>query len=114
MPHRLRHRAFALLLAALFVGGVGATSDLDALLFHGAAAGPASRAPHVDSGTGCHAESCLLAFRLASGRVAPPLGLVVRFEGMPLHDAGARPAVAPRRPDGGLHPQSRAPPAPLA
>lgn len=114
MRHPLRSRAVALLLALLFIGGVGATSDLDALVFHRANAGAVAGAPHVEAGTGCHAERCLLALRLASGRVAPPLDLVIRLEGMPLHEAGSRPASPPRRADAGLHPQSRAPPPPLA
>jgi len=114
MRHLLRSRAVGLLLAVLFIGGVGATSDLDALLFHRGSAGAASRAPHVETGSGCHTGRCLLALRVASGRVATPLDLVIRFEGMPLCDAGSSPASLPRRSDAGLHPQSRAPPASLA
>jgi hypothetical protein len=113
MTPRMRSRVVALFLAALFTGGVGGTSDLDALLFH-RAAGAVGRAPHVEAASGCHAERCLLVFRLASGRVAPSLDLVVRFEGMPQHDAGARPAASPPRPDGAFPQQSRAPPAPSA
>jgi len=114
MRHPLRSRAVALLLALLFIGGVGATSDLDALVFHRANAGTVTGAPHVEAGSGCHAERCLLIFRLASGRVAPTLDLVIRFEGMPQHDAGSHPASLLHRSDAGLHPQSRAPPAPPA
>jgi hypothetical protein len=114
MRPSLRSRALAFLLAALFIGGVGGTSDLDALLFHRAGAAAAGRAPHVEASSGCHAERCLLVFRLASGRVAPPLGPVIRFVGLPVYDGGSRPAAAPRRADGRFLQQSRAPPAPPA
>ena len=114
MRHSLRSRAIGLLLTLLFMGGVGATSDLDALLFHRAGAGAASGAPHVEAGAGCHAERCLLAFRVASGRLAPPLDPVIRFEGMPLVDAGSRPASPPRRIDAAFYSQPRAPPASFA
>ncbi len=118
MRPSLKNRALAVLLAALFIGGVAGTSDLDALLFHRAgsqssAAAP-GRAAHLEAGGSCHTERCLLGFRLASGRVAPPLHLLLRLDGMPTHDAGVQPADSPYRSDAAYLQQSRAPPAPPA
>jgi hypothetical protein len=111
----LRFRATALLLAALFLCGVGGASDLDALLFHGAGAQGAA-APHFEpaGATNHHADNCLLTLRLASSRAAPPLGFAVRFEGIPEHTAASLPMSAPPSFHPGLHQDSRAPPAALA
>ena len=115
MRRTLSARILALLVAALFLGGVGGASDLDALLFHGAGA-PGAAAAHFESGgtTNHHAANCLLTLRVASGRGAPSLGSPVRFEGIPLHAAAARPLAAPQTFLPGLHQDSRAPPAALA
>jgi len=115
MRRTLSARILALLVAALFLGGVGGASDLDALLFHGAGA-PGAAAAHFESGgtTNHHADNCLLTFRVASGRGASPLSFPVRFEGIPQHAAASRPVAAPRTYHPGLHQDSRAPPAPLA
>jgi hypothetical protein len=108
-------RALAILVAALFLGGVGGASDLDALLFHGAGAPGAAATHYEPAGTANHhADNCLLTLRLASGRGAPPLGFPVRFEGIPQHDAAPRQVAAPQRFLPGLHQDSRAPPASLA
>ena len=106
-------RALVALLAALFLGGAGGASDLDAVLFHRAGAVVAAGAAHVETAgnPGCHAERCVLALRLANGRVAQALGVPVRFEAIPLHDAGAQPISAPRRPPANPQQQPRAPPA---
>lgn len=108
-------RATALLVTALFLGGVGGASDLDALLFHGAGA-PGAAAPHFESAgtTNHHADDCLLTLRLASSRGAPPLGSPIRFESIPQHAVAPRPVGAPQRFLPGLHQDSRAPPAALA
>jgi hypothetical protein len=112
---RLRSRATALLLAALFLGGVGGASDLDAVLFHGAGA-PGAAAAHYEPGgtTSHHADNCLLTFRVASGRGAAPPRAAVRFASLPQHTAAPRPLAAPHGFLPGLHEDSRAPPAPLA
>jgi hypothetical protein len=109
-------RATALLLAALFIGGVGGASDLDALLFHGAGVRAAVAGPHFEPGgtTDHHADNCLLTFRVANGRGAAPLSFPVRFEGIPQNAAPARPAPAPQTFLPGLHQESRAPPSSLA
>ena len=111
-----RSRLTAFLLAALFLGGVGGASDLDAFLFHGAGAPGAAAAAHYEpcGTTSHHADNCLLTLRVASGRGAPSLGSPVRFEGIPLHAAAARPLAAPQTFLPGLHQDSRAPPAALA
>lgn len=116
MRHGLRSRATALLLAALFIGGVGGASDLDAFLFHRASAPVATGTAHVETAANpnCHAERCVLALRLANGRVAPELRVPVRFEGIPLLATAGRPATAPHRFFPGRHRQSRAPPVFLA
>jgi len=103
-------------LAALFLGGAGGASDLDAVLFHHAGSVLAAGAAHVETAgnPACHAERCMLALRLANGRVAQPLAMPVRFEGIPQHDAGVRPLSAPRRTPAGPQQQPRAPPASLA
>jgi hypothetical protein len=109
-------RATALALAALFLGGVGGASDLDAFLFHRAGAVVATEAAHLETAgnPGCHAERCVLALRLANGRVAPTLTVPVRFESIPQHDAGVRPVSAPHRTSVNPQQQPRAPPAPIA
>jgi hypothetical protein len=114
MP-RIPSRATALLLAALFLGGVGGSSDLDALLFHGAGAPAASAGPHFEPAGAAshHADHCLLTFRIANGSRAAPLRSLVRFQGIARHAAAPRPAAPPRFYPG-LHQDSRAPPAPLA
>jgi len=105
----------ALFLAALFLGGVGGASDLDAFLFHpvGAAAQVAANVPHVETAgnPNCHTEHCVLALRLANGRIAHTLAVPVRFAGIPLVAVASRPDAAPPRFLPGLHLQSRAPPA---
>ena len=116
MRHGFRSRATALVLAALFLGGVGGVSDLDAYLFHRAGGAVAAGVPHVETSgnPNCHTERCVLALRLANGRVAPDLRVPVRFEGMPLVAAATRPATEPHRFLPGRHRQSRAPPNLLA
>ena len=113
MRHRFRSRATALGLAALFLGGAGGASDLDALLFHGRGSAVVANVPHVEA-TGnpnCHAERCALALRLANGRTAPALSVLERVEGIARHAAAVPPASVPHCFDPGLHLQSRAPPA---
>ncbi len=114
MP-RPAFRATALLVAALFFGGVEGASDLDALLFHGPGA-PGAAAPHFESAgtTNHHADECLLTLRLASSRGAAPLGPPVRFDGIPQHAVAPLPMAAPPSFRPGLHQDSRAPPAVLA
>jgi len=116
MRHGFRSRAIALLLAALFLGGIGGASDLDAFLFHPVGSTVAAGVPHVETAgnPNCHTERCVLALRLANGRVAPDLRVPVRFEGMPLAATTARPAAEPHRFFPGRHRQSRAPPNLLA
>ena len=113
MRHGIKSRLTALLLAALFLGGVGGASDLDAFLFHQVGAVVATGVVHVEAAgyAGCHADRCLLALRLASGRNAHTLAVPVRFAGIPLVAVAARPDGAPPRFLPGLHLQSRAPPA---
>jgi hypothetical protein len=108
-------RATALLVAALFLGGIGGAADLDALLFHRAGA-PAAAAAHFEASgtTNHHADNCLLTLRVAGANGALPLGSLVRFEGIPQHSAPPRPVAAPQRFLPGLHQDSRAPPAVLA
>ncbi len=116
MRSSLLTRAVALALAAVFLGGVGGVSDLDALLFHRTGAPVSAGVAHLETatGAGCHADRCVLSLRLTSGRQAPMPSLPIRFEAMPQHDAGSQPAAAPCRSDGVFTQQSRAPPAPLA
>jgi len=116
MRRSLRSRATALVLAALFLGGVGGAADLDAFLFHSVGASVAAGVPHIETAgnPNCHTERCVLALRLANGRVAPDLRVPVRFEGMPLITTTARLAAEPHRFFPGRHRQSRAPPAFLA
>lgn len=106
----------ALTLAALFLGGVAGASDLDAFLFHQGGAAVAAGVVHVETAgnPGCHAERCVLALRLANGRAAHALAVPVRFEGIPQHDAWAKPASAPRRTSAAPQQQPRAPPASIA
>jgi hypothetical protein len=116
MRQTFRSRVTAILLAALFLGGVGGASDLDALLFHGSGARAASAAPHVEpAGTwNHHADHCLLTLRTSNGDRAAPLRFPVRFEGITQHAAALRPTAVPPRFDPGLHQDSRAPPVSLA
>ena len=109
-------RLAALALAALFLGGVGGASDLDAVLFHGIGAKVTTGVAHVEAtATGaCHAERCVLALRLASDRVAPRLDVPIRFEGIPEHAAVSAPASASRRAPASPQQQPRAPPASIA
>ncbi|HTT66554.1 MAG TPA: hypothetical protein VMF70_00870 [Gemmatimonadales bacterium] len=108
-------RATALLVTALFLGGIGGAADLDALLFHGAGA-PGAAATHYEStgSTHPHADNCLLTLRVASGRGSLPLASPVRFEGLPQHATGPLPVVVPPTFHPGFHQDSRAPPAALA
>jgi hypothetical protein len=114
MRHGFRSRVTATLLAALFLGGAGGASDLDAFLFHHVGAG-ALFAPHVEAAgnPGCHAEHCVLALRLASGCTEHPLPVAIRYEALPLVAAAAVPAAAPVCFFPGFHRHSRAPPASL-
>ena len=116
MRHDFRSRATALLLAASFLGGVGGASDLDAVLFHSPGTALAAGVPHIETAgnPNCHTERCVLALRLANGRVAPALAVPVRVEGMPLVAVASRPDAAPHRFFPGLHLQSRAPPVSIA
>jgi hypothetical protein len=116
MRHGFRSRATALLLAALFVGGVGGASDLDAFLFHRAGAAVTTGTTHVETAgnPNCHTERCALALRLANGRVAADLRVPIRFEGMPLVATLVRPAAEPQRFFPGRHRPPRAPPVFLA
>jgi len=116
MRHGLRSRATALFLTALFLGGVGGASDLDALLFHPVGSPVAARVPHIETAgnPNCHTDRCVLGLRLANGRAAPDLRVPVRFEGMPCVATTARPTAAPHRFFPGRHRQSRAPPDLLA
>jgi hypothetical protein len=116
MRHGLRSRATALALAALFLGGVGGASDLDAFLFHPVGSSVAAGAPHIETAgnPNCHTERCVLALRLANGRVAPDLRVPLRLDGIPLIATTARPSQEPHRFFPGRHRQSRAPPAFLA
>jgi hypothetical protein len=109
-------RILAILVAALFFAGEAGMSGLDAVLFHRAGVPDSAAVRHVERGRGTshHADQCLLAFRLANGRLSPSLGLAIRFEGIPSHETTARPPAEPHRSYTGLHQQSRAPPAPLA
>jgi len=116
MRRPLVSRLFAVLVAALLLGGAGGEADLDALLFHGGASGPATTRPHFEAaGTGSHhADQCLLALRLASGTRATPSLLPGRAEALPARGAARRPVTAPDRFYPGLHQDSRAPPSVLA
>ncbi len=116
MRSSLLTRAAALVVAAVFLGGVAGVSDLDALLFHRTGAPVAAGVAHLETANsgGCHADRCVLALRLTSGRQAPMPSLPVRFEAMPQHDAVSPPPAAPCRSDGVFTQLSRAPPAPLA
>lgn len=104
-----------MLVTVVLLGGAGGAADVDALLFHGAAGRAAAATPHFEAAgrTGHHADQCLLALRLASGRLAASFAFPVRFEGLPLRGAAAAPASAPIRFYPGLHQQSRAPPSAL-
>jgi hypothetical protein len=108
-------RILAVFVALLFFAGEAGTSGLDALLYHRPGAATAAAVPHVEPGRAAnhHADQCLLAFRLANGRVSPPLGIAIRFEGIPSRALAARPSAEPHRFYTGLHEQSRAPPARL-
>jgi len=105
----------AALVAALLLGGAGGTADLDALLFHRAGGPAAPAVAHLEAGgtTTHHADQCLLALRLASGRLTAAFAFPVRVEGLPLRGAAPAPAAAPIRFYPGLHQQSRAPPSAL-
>ena len=108
-------RILAILVAAMFFAGEAGMSGLDAVLYHRAGAPASAAARHVERGRGAnhHADQCLLAFRLANGRLTPTLGLAIRFEGIPSHGVTARPPAEPPGSYTGLHEQSRAPPPPL-
>ena len=108
-------RILAVTAAALFLGGVGGASDIDALLFHGPGSPGGAAAAHFESaGSSHHADHCLLTFRVAGGRGAPTASVYIRFEGLPQRAAAPRPADAPHAFHPGLHEDSRAPPAALA
>ena len=116
MKTRALSRVAALALAALFLGGVGGASDLDAFLFHRGGAAVTAGIAHVEnaSGSACHSERCVLALRLANATATPRLDLQIRFEAIPQHDAGARPESAPRRAPEHRQQQPRAPPVAVA
>lgn len=116
LPHRTGLHLTALILAALFLGGVGGAADVDAVLFHGAGAHSAPMGPHYEPAgtTDHHADHCLLGFRISSGRRPASRRCHVRFEGIPQHAAARRPTAAPERFRPGLHQDSRAPPVSLA
>ena len=116
MRHTLASRLLAVLAAALLLSGAGGAADLDALLFHGGAAGSTGSSPHFEAAgtTGHHADRCLLVLRLASGTRAPAVALSRRFESLPTRAGSRRPATAPDRHDPALHQESRAPPSVLA
>jgi hypothetical protein len=113
MHQSLLSRATAVILAVLFLGGVGGVSGLDALLYHRASTPVAAHAPHVEAAgqAGCHADHCLLAFRLPDGSAAPPLTVPLRLEGVAVRSAAAPRVVAPPHRDATVLPQPRAPPA---
>ena len=112
MSTRPLSRVAAALLAALFLGGAGGASDLDAFLFHRGGAAVTAGVAHVENaaGTTCHSERCVLALRLAGARATPRPALPIRFEAIPQYDAGTRPDSAPRRSPGHNLQQPRAPP----
>ena len=116
MRRTLASRLFAALAAALLLSGAGGAADLDALLFHGRAAGTAASPPHFEAAgtTSHHADRCLLVLRLASGARASAVSLSRRFESLQTHAGSRRPATAPQRHDPALHQESRAPPSVLA
>jgi len=113
---RLRPRATAVLLAALFLGGVGGAADVDALLFHAGRPVALLPGPHYEPAGGAnhHADHCLLTLRVAGGRGAPSLAHFVRIGALPHAAAAPAPAAAPVRFFPGLHQESRAPPSALA
>ena len=114
MRRTLSARLLAILVAVLFIGGMGGASDLDALLFHSGTA-PATGTHYEPAGaTTHHADNCLLTLRVASGRGSFPLASPVRFEGLPQHATGPLPVVVPPTCHPGFHQDSRAPPAALA
>jgi len=115
MRHSLRSRATSVLLAVLFLGGVGGASDLDAFLFHHVGTDVFSNVPRVETAgnPSCHADRCVLGLRLASGSAAHVPALPVRLSAVPAHAAVAQPDAAPPRFHPGLHLQSRAPPSSL-
>lgn len=114
--HRLRSRATAVLLAALFLGGVGGTSVVDALLFHMGRPTLSLTGPRYEplGAPNDHAAHCLLTLRVASGRRSAPVGHFVRYAALPLVAPAPRPAAAPHRFFPGRHQDSRAPPPVLA
>jgi hypothetical protein len=116
MRHSRVVRLVAALAAAVFFAGESGVQVLDALLYHRGGAPTAVAVPHVESGstTNNHADHCMLAFRLANGRVSPAIGVAIRIDANAVGRAAPRPAAAPHRVYPGRHQQSRAPPAPLA
>jgi hypothetical protein len=116
MRNSPRSRVVASFLAALFIGGAGGASDLDAFLFHRAGASVGAGISHIETAANaaCHGERCVLALRIANGRVASVLRVPVRFEGIPQYDAGTPPEAPPRSLAATVQPQPRAPPASIA
>ncbi len=108
-------RLAALVLAILFLGGVGGVADVDALIYHAAAAHAVPNTAHYEpaGASNHHTDHCLLALRIGSGRRQLLLRLPVRFEGIPRRAATQWPAPIPRTFYPGLHQESRAPPLPL-
>ena len=102
-------RLYALLLAFVFVGGLGLPA-LDAVLFHGASA-PAP-GPHYDPAGGCgdHGERCTLATAFTATQLAPIRGTPALVSVAPVLQrlalAPDQPAAAPTA----RLPLSRAPP----
>ncbi len=111
-----RTRATGALLAALFLGGVGGASDLDAFLFHREPTPVSAGVAHVEgaAAANCHADRCVLGLRVASSRVSPQVDLLIRFEGIPQHDVAAPSVAAPHTPAAASQRQSRAPPSSIA
>ena len=113
MRSALPTRIVSALVALLFFTGETGASGLDALLYHRTGAPGTAARTHYEPGGGTHhhADQCLLALRLASGRGSSSLGVAIRFESIPSRAVGVRPPAALHRSFAGLHEQSRAPPA---
>jgi hypothetical protein len=104
-------RVAGALLALLLLASTGGASDLDALLFHtgGAPAVPTER--HYERpGAGHHADHCLLALRISSGRRPRPRAVAIRLQAPVQQLESPRPPAAPHRFYPGLHQDLRAPP----
>lgn len=67
----MRSRFSALLMLLLFVGGGPGISGLDTVLFHLNHSRDIPRDHVEDAGARCHAETCLVTFAVAEGRLLP-------------------------------------------